>query len=221
MTTLDTAPPSTPTTGGTLSSVLPQRPRRAVVRREPSQRAAARAVRRTATPTTGRTWRRSSLPGYPVARAGVPAGEALWSLAIVAVAFVPVFVWTQGSGGAFVTLGVSLAVMAYVLWARRVVVGDSWVAVRQLGRYHVATVDHVQHLELKPSQHGGVLCLHTDDGRCMRLRRVEVADPEVNAALRSLAAQHDGTRDARVQELLGLPEDAARLRHRFLADAVQ
>ena len=37
-------------------SVLPQRPRRAIVRREPTQRAAARALRRTATPTTGRTW---------------------------------------------------------------------------------------------------------------------------------------------------------------------
>ena len=205
----------------TTSTVLPTRPRRAVVRRAPTQRAAARALRRTATPTTGRTWLRSSLPGYPVARTGVPASEALSSLLIVALAFVPVFVWTQASPGAFVTRGVALVVMAYVLWARRVVVGDSWVAVRQLGRYHVATVDHVQHLELKPSQHGGVLCLHTDDGRCMRLRRVEVADPRVNAALRALAAKHGGTRDARAQELLGLPEDAARLRHRFLADALQ
>lgn len=208
-------------TTSALPTVLPQRPRRAVVRREPSQRAAARAVRRTAAPTTGRTWTRGGLPGHPVARTGVPVTEALTSLLLVALAFVPVVVWTQASPAAFATLGVSLVVMAYVLWARRVVVGDSWVAVRQLGRYHVATVDHVQHLELKPSQHGGVLCLHTDDGRCMRLRRVEVADAKVNAALRTLAEKHGGTRDARVQELLGLPQDESRLRHRYLADALQ
>lgn len=209
------------TTSTLPGSVLPQRPRRAVVRREPTQRAAARALRRTATPTTGRTWLRSGLPGYPRASAGVPLGESLSSLLIVGLAFVPVFVWTQGSPGAFVALGVALAVMSYVLWARRVVVGDDFVAVRQLGRYHVATVDHVKHLELRPSQHGGVLCLHTDDGRCMRLRRVEVADPAVNAALRNLAARHSGTFDSRCEALLGLPHEESRLRHRYLADAVQ
>ncbi|MCW2776780.1 MAG: hypothetical protein JWN17_505, partial [Frankiales bacterium] len=187
----------------------------------PTQRAAARQLRRTATPTTGRTWLRSRLPGRSVARAGVPLSEALTSLLVVALAFVPVVVWTQGAAGAFVALAASLVVLGHVLWARRVVVGTSWVAVRQLGRYHVATVDHVQHLELRPSQHGGVLCLHTDDGRCMRLRRVEVARPDVNAALRELAARHGGTRDSRAQELLGLPHDASRLRHRYLADALQ
>ncbi len=196
-------------------------PRRPVVRREPSQRAAARAVRRTATPTTGRTWLRGRLPGHPLAVAGVPVAEALWSLVVVGLLFVPVVVATRAGAGALLGLGVALAVMTYLLWARRVVVGESWVAVRQVGRYHVATVDHVQHLELRPSGHGGVLCLHTDDGRCMRLRRVEVAKPAVNAALRRLAALHDGTRDARVEELLGLSHDDSRLRHRFLADALQ
>lgn len=196
-------------------------PRRPVVRREPSQRAAARALRRTAPATTGRAWLRGQLPGHPVAVAGVPVSEALCSLLVVGLLFVPVLVATSAAAGALLALGVSLVVMAYLLWARRVVVGDSWVAVRQLGRYHVATVDHVQHLELRPSGHGGVLCLHTDDGRCMRLRRVEVAKPSVNAALCALAARHDGTRDARVEELLQLPHDASRLRHRFLADAVQ
>ena len=202
-------------------TVLAQRPRRTVVKREPTQRAAARAVRRTADPTTGRTWVRSGLPGYPKASTGVPLAESLSSLAIVGVGFVPVFVWTQASPGAFVTLGVALVVMTYVLWARRVVVGEHYVAVRQLGRYHVATVDHVKHLEIKPSQHGGVLCLHTDDGRCMRLRRVEVADPAVDAALRELAARHEGTFDSRAKALLGLPHEESRLRHRYLADAVQ
>lgn len=209
------------TTTTSPGSVLPQRPKRAVVKRPPTQRAAARTLRRTAAPTTGHTWLRSGLPGYPRASTGVPLSESLSSLVIVGLGFVPVVVWTQASPGAFLTLGIALAVMAYVLWARRVVVGEHYVAVRQLGRYHVATVDHVQHLELKPSQHGGVLCLHTDDGRCMRLRRVEVADPAVNAALRSLAARHGGTFDSRAEELLGLPHEESRLRHRYLADALQ
>ncbi len=201
-------------------TVLAARPRREVVRRGPSQRAAARTRRRTAPATTGHVWRRSDLPGRGVARTGVPRSEALVSLGVVVLAFAPVLLWTHGSVWTVLALGAALAGMGYVLWARRVVVGTSWVAVRQLGRYHVATVDHVQHLELKPSQHGGVLCLHTDDGRCMRLRRVEVAEPGVGAALRSLAARHGGTRDGRVEELLELPHEQGRLRHRYLADAV-
>ena len=199
-----------------VATPLPSRPRRRVVPRPPSQRAAARALRRTAAPTTVRTWRRAGLPGPVVAGAGVPRSEALWSLAVVAVGFVPVFVWSQGAPGAFVTLGVALAVMAYVLWARRLVVGQCWVAVRQLGRYHVASVDHVRHLELKPSSHGGVLRLHTDDGRCMRVRRVEVSRPEVAAALRAVVEDCGGTRDPFVEELLELPHEESRIRDRYL-----
>lgn len=200
------------------SPVLAERPRRRAVRREPSQRAAARALRRTATPTTGRTWLRSRL-GPARACAGVPVSEAVASCTALALVFVPLGLWI-GAAPAVVAAAVAVAALAYVLWARRVVVGDSWVAVRQLGRYHVATVDHVRHLELKPSQRGGVLCLHTDDGRCMRLRRVELADPAVGAALRELWAAGDGTHDPRVAELLELPHDQQRIRHRYLADAV-
>jgi hypothetical protein len=195
-----------------------ERPRRGAVRREPSQRAAARALRRTATPTTGRTWLRSRL-GPARASAGVPVSEAVASCTSLALLFVPLGLWV-GAGPAGVAGALAVGVLAYVLWARRVVVGDAWVAVRQLGRYHVATVDHVRHLELKPSQRGGVLCLHTDDGRCMRLRRVELADPAVGAALRALWAQGQGTHDPRVAQLLELPHDQRRIRHRYLADAV-
>lgn len=200
---------------------LPARPRRARVPRVPTQREAARALRRTAAPTTGRTWTRTGLPGYPVARAGVPWSESLTSLGIVALLFVPLFVWTEGSAWVLVTGGIAVLAASYLLWARRVLVGRRYVAVRQLGRYHVATVDHLRHLELRPSQHGGVLCLHTDDGRCMRLRRSEVARPEVNAALQQLAALHEGTRDPRVEHLLELPHEETRIRHRYLADALQ
>ena len=133
----------------------------------------------------------------------------------------PLAVWTQGAAWVPLTAGIALAFASYLLWARRVVVGERFVAVRQLGRYHVATVDHVRHLELRPSQRGGVLCLHTDDGRCMRLRRAEVAVPAVNAALRTLAGCSQGTRDALCEALLELPHEETRIRHRYLADAVQ
>ncbi|HWG94278.1 MAG TPA: hypothetical protein VNU66_08655, partial [Mycobacteriales bacterium] len=59
-----------------------------------------------------------------------------------------------------------------------------------------------------------------DDGRCMRLRRVEVADPQVGAALRALWTRAGGTHDPLVEDLLQLPHDGGRLRHRYLADAV-
>lgn len=200
---------------------LPTRPRRARVPRVPTQREAARALRRTAPPTTGRSWTRAGLPGHPRAVAGVPWSESLTSVFIVAVLFVPLFVFSQGAAWAFLTAGVAVVVASYLLWARRVLVGDRFVAVRQVGRYHVATVDHVQHLELRPSQRGGVLCLHTDDGRCMRLRRVEVARPEINAALTAMAGLHEGTRDPLVEHLLDLPHEETRIRHRYLADALQ
>jgi hypothetical protein len=200
-----------------LHAPLATRPRRRPVRREPTQRAAARALRRTATPTTSRTWTRAGLPGPVRAEAGVPVSEAVASCTALALVFVPLALWV-GVLPAVVPAAVAVAALSYVLWVRRVVVGDAWVAVRQLGRYHVATADHLKHLELKPSERGGVLCLHTDDGRCMRLRRAELADAAVGAALREMWAGGAGTHDDRVERLLDLPHDDGRIRHRYLAD---
>jgi hypothetical protein len=202
-----------------LRPVPRRRPPRPRVQRAPSQRAAARALRRTATPTTGRTWRRAGLPQPERASAGVPLSESIASCTALALLFVPLGLWA-GPAVAVVSGAVAVSVLSYLLWVRRVVVGDTYVGVRQLGRFHVATVDHVRHLELKPSERGGVLCVHTDDGRCMRLRRAEVADPEVGAALSALWAAGRGTHDPRVAELLALPDEQARIRHRYLADAV-
>jgi hypothetical protein len=206
--------------GGQPRLPLERRPRRAKVTRPPSQRAASRALRRTATPTTGRTWLQSRLPEPVRAKAGVPVSESVSSCTAAALLFVPLGLFV-GAGPALVAGAVVVGLLAYVLWARRVVVGDTYVAVRQLGRYHVASVDHVKHLQLKPTQRGGVLCVHTDDGRCMRLRRVELTDPQVNAALRALWTRAGGTHDEQVAALLGLPHEERRIRHRYLADAVQ
>lgn len=182
-------------------------------------RAARRAGVRSTTPVT---WTRRGLPGPVRAEVGVPTSEALVSLLIVVIVFAPPIAISGGSVWFVAAAAVVLAALSYVLWARRVLVGDSWVAVRQLGRFHVASADHLRHLELRPTAHGGVLCLHTDDGRCMRLRRVEVARPDVNAALRELSGvATDTTHDRRVLELLTLPLDETRLRHRYVADLLQ
>ena len=189
-------------------AVLPlaTRPRRTPVARPPSARAAERRLRRTAPRTTGRTWSRAGLPGPVVAEAGVTTGEAVTSLVVVGLLLVPVLVWTQLAPAALVALAVSLVAAAVLLRARRVVAGADFVAVRRLGRFHVAHADHLRHLELRAMQ-GGVLCLHTDDGRCMRLRRVELERPALAAALRELADCGSSTRDRRVCALLGLDDD--------------
>jgi hypothetical protein len=198
---------------------LARRPRRERVQREPSQRAAARSLRSTAEVTTGRTWRRGALPQPERASAGVPVSESVASCSALALLFVPLGLWV-GAVPAVVAGAIAVTVLACLLCIRRVVVGQSYVAVRQLGRFHVATVDHVRHLELKPSERGGVLCVHTDDGRCMRLRRAEVADPAVGAALRELWRDGDGTHDPLVAAMLDLPDEQSRIRHRYLADAI-
>lgn len=182
---------------------------------------ASRALRRAAPPTTGRTWKRSALPEPALVSVGVPTAEAVVSLLLVAFCWAPVVVISAAAGWAVVSAVVSLGVAAVALRVRRVIIGKQYVAIRQIGRFHVASVDHVRHLELRPTGRGGVLCVHTDDGRCMRLRRVEVARPEVNAALRRIADLGAHTRDERVEELLSLEHTESRLRHRYLADAVQ
>lgn len=194
---------------------LATRPRRTPVRRPPSSRAARRTLRRTAPRTTARTWRRSGLPGPAVATAGARPAEVATAVAVVVLLFVPVAVWTQAAPGAFVALAVALAAVALLAWARRVVVGHDFVAVRRLGRYHVASADHVRHLELRAMQ-GGALCLHTDDGRCLRLRRSELERPGVAAGLRPLAGCSDSTRDRPVCALLDLAAEDGRVVDRYV-----
>jgi hypothetical protein len=82
----------------------------------------------------------------------------------------------------------------------------------------VASADHVRHLELRAMQ-GGALCLHTDDGRRMLLRRVELEQDGVAQAMGVLADCGGSTRDRRVCEALGLADDGERVRDRYLPTA--
>lgn len=63
---------------------------------------------------------------------------------------------------------------------------------------------------------GGALCLHTDDGRCLRLRRVELERPGVADGLRSLAGCSDSTVDRRVCVLLDLAAGDDRVVDRYV-----
>ena len=212
-----TLPPQTrPSQGAPVRPELPlaRRPRRQVVRREPSPRAAARSVRRTAPRTTTTTWRRRGLPGAATATAYATVAEVLFGAVVVGLLFVPVLLWTQAAVGALVALGLALAAVGHLAWVRRVVVGEDFVAVRQLGRYHVASADHLRHLELRAMQ-GGALCLHTDDGRRMLIRRVELEQDGVAEAMRTLADCGSSTRDRRVCAALGLADDV-RVLDRYL-----
>ena len=193
---------------------LATRPRRAVVQRPPSQRAASRALRRSTPRTTARTWLRRGLPGPVLATAGARPADVVGAVTVVGLLFVPVVVWTQAAPGAFVALAVSLLAVAYACWVRRVVVGEDFAAVRRFGRFHVAHADHLRHLELRAMQNGA-LCLHTDDGRSMRLRRVELERPGIADGLRALAGCSDSTRDSRVCALLELAAEDSRVVERY------
>jgi hypothetical protein len=165
-------------------------------------------------------WRRSKLPSAPRAVTGLTRSEIVVFILLVPLVFAPVFLWTRTNPIPIALCAVLTAGMAYLVWARRVVVGDDYLAMRQLGRYHVATIGHVTHWRVRPSQRGGVVVVLTDDEREMRVRHAEVTNPDVNAALHALLARSDSPPMAAIQHLLNV-EDSLHTRHRFIADMYQ
>ena len=165
-------------------------------------------------------WRRSKLPSPPRAITGLTRAEIVVFILLVPLVFAPVFLWTGTNPIPIALCAVLTVGMAYLVWARRVVVGDDYLAVRQLGRYHVATIGHVTHWRVRPSQRGGVVVVLTDDEREMRVRHAEVTNPDVNAALHALLARSDTPPTAAIQHLLNV-EDSLHARHRFIADMYQ
>jgi hypothetical protein len=115
----------------------------------------------------------------------------------------------------------SVFALSYALWSRRVVVGPEFVAVRKFGPYRLALRESIVEGAMRPSQHGGVLTLHTGDGRVMRLRRIEFTHPDVNRALRQILLSTGKPYDSGVMQLLDLPWRADFGHQRYLLDAVQ
>ena len=163
----------------------------------------------------GIAWHHAQLKP-PLATARLPRSEAIVSLGLVAVVALVVmglagWAWWAVLGGVL-----AVAAMAYVLWDRRVIVGADFIAVRQLGRYHFATFDADRPLRLHPSRHGEVVVVDTDDGRHLRIREAEVADPAVNDTLHGILDKGEAVADERVETLIAVQRGQPG--HRFLAD---
>jgi hypothetical protein len=165
-------------------------------------------------------WRRAKLPSPPCAATGLTRSEIVVFVLLVPLIFAPVFLATRTNPIPIAICAVLTAGMTYLVWARRVLVGEDYLAIRQLGRYHVATIGHVTHWRVRPSQRGGVVVVLTDDGRQMRVRHAEVTNPDVNSALHALLARSGAPPMAAIQHLLNL-EDSLSTRSRFIADMYQ
>jgi hypothetical protein len=96
---------------------------------------------------------------------------------------VPVLLATMGAAWAVGGTLVVTAVVAWVCGARRVAVGDDWLADRRLLRYRVTHGAQLRAVELLDTAHGGVLRLAPHTGRAHRLRRSEFDRPDTRAAL--------------------------------------
>ena len=163
-------------------------------------------------------WRRSGLPAAG-AEVGVPFGEGVTSVVAGSLAYIPIALFTGFVAANYVVAAVAVVVLSYVLWSRRVVVGDDWLAVRKFGPYRVVRRAGLGEKGLRASSHGGVLVIATQDGRAMRLRRVEYTSPAVNQALRALVLGTGHRYGDHVRELLDLPYREDWGHYRYLADA--
>jgi hypothetical protein len=146
---------------------------------------------------------RRHLPGPEVASTGVPAAEAVSLLLLVAFCWAPVIVISHEMM-AWVAALLTLGITDLLLRVRRVVVGADYVAVRRFVHLHVAHLGSTAHLEVRSSERGGILFVHADDGRVLRLRRVELDRPRVHAALRAFTLAGNHSHDRRVDEVLEL-----------------
>ena len=166
-------------------------------------------------------WRTRDLPTPRTAAVGVPLSEGVTSVFIGAIGYVPVALVTEFSAWNYPVALVLVLALSYALCSRRVVVGPGFVAVRKFGPYRLALAESITAGALTESQRGGVLKLHTGDGRTMRLRRVEFTHPEVNQALRAFLLTTGRRYDEGVMQRLDLPWREDFGHHRYLLDAVQ
>lgn len=194
--------------------------------RERAYRASARASRQATVDVDPAeasltVWRRKDLPGVPTGSVGVPLSEGVTSVFIGAILYIPIALVTGYATWNYAVAAVLVAALSYALCSRRVVVGPDFVAVRKFGPYRLATVDSITQGALTDSQRGGVLKLHTGDGRTMRLRRVEFTSPEINTGLRAFLLKTGRRYDEGVMQRLELPWREDFGHHRYLLDAVQ
>lgn len=166
-------------------------------------------------------WRGKDLPSPRSGECGVPMIEGVTSVFAGSVLYIPVGLVTGFSAWNYPVAAVLVLALSYALWSRRVVAGPGFVAVRKFGPYRLALRESIVEGAMQQSQHGGVLTLHTGDGRMMRLRRIEFTHPDVNAELRRILLSTGKPYDSQVMQLLDLPWRADFGHQRYLLDAVQ
>ncbi len=177
---------------------------------EPEQAAASLTV-----------WRVGDLPPVRCGSVGVPLSEGITSVFLGAVAYIPVALFTGYARWNYAVAVALVLALSYVLVSRRVVVGRDFVAVRKFGPYRLALVESITSGALTQSGRGGLLKLHTGDGRTMRLRRGEFSHPEINSGLRAFVLKTGRRYDANVMLLLELPWREDFGHHRYLLDAIE
>ena len=172
--------------------------------RVPAPQAAVPA--RAARPVPGPLVRRT-LPGPVRASAGMPGAEMAVFLVLAPLLSVPVLLATMGAayvvGG---TLVVTTLVAAFC-GARRVAVGDDWVADRRLLRYRITSATQLRAVDLLDTAHGGVLRLTPQTGRPHRLRRSEFDRPDVRAALAAVVSAGTPALGPGVRQAVALPPE--------------
>jgi hypothetical protein len=196
--------------------------------RRRSQVASAKASRAVPGPTLDpdappvlTVWRSKDLPLPHSGECGVPLIEGVTSVFAGSVLYIPIGLVSGYSIWNYPVAAILVIALSYALWSRRVVVGPEFVAVRKFGPYRLALRESIVEGAMRPSQHGGVLTLHTGDGRVMRLRRIEFTHPDVNRALRQILLSTGKPYDSGVMQLLDLPWRADFGHQRYLLDAVQ
>lgn len=126
---------------------------------------------------------RRALPGPVQASVGMPLAEVAAFVVVVPLLSIPVLLATMGAAWAAGTALVLTAAVGWLCAARRVVVGDGWVADRRLWRYRITHGAELRAVELRDTAHGGVLRLSPHAGRAHRVRLSEVSLPAARTAL--------------------------------------
>ena len=143
------------------------------------------------------------LPGAVHGSARMPKGEFATFLVVVPLLSIPVLLATMTATWAAATTVALTAVVGWLCAARRVVIGNGWVADRRLWRYRVTHGGQLRAVELRETAHGGVLRLSPHTGRAHRLRRTEFDRPEARAALRTVLAAGSPTTNPGARTALG------------------
>ncbi|CAA9337930.1 MAG: hypothetical protein AVDCRST_MAG07-2197 [uncultured Frankineae bacterium] len=159
-------------------------------------------------PGGARVLTRAALPGPVRASVGMPRAEAAVFLVLAPLLSVPVLLATMGAAWA---VGGTLVVTTLVAWlcgARRVTVGNDWVADRRLVTYRITHGAQLRAVELLDTAHGGVLRLSPHTGRAHRLRRTEFDRPDARAALATVLSSGTADIGPGVRQALGMPPTA-------------